>query len=282
MAEARLAAPGTGVRPMLRGRSWPQGIVWLLFGVLALRFLALWTNAFAGTGFPLPGKIVVTLVWTAFAVLHAVTLLGRARALAFLVICIVLSWSFEAVGVMTGSVFGAYHYGDQLGPTLGAVPLIIPLAWFMMIYAAWIVARLLLHGTGDPSTLAASAARCLVAALAMTAWDTVMDPGMARAGAWTWEHGGAYFGVPLQNFAGWMATTLSVYATAELAMRRWPAPPPASALRVYPVLPAILYGLVALDAILLPGLPELRIVATFGMAFVALLALLRIGTARIV
>jgi hypothetical protein len=42
-------------------------------------------------------------------------------------------------------------------------------------------------------------------------------------------------------------------------------------------LPAILYALIAADRLLLPGLPELRVVAAFGMGFVALLAILRLA-----
>ena len=32
-----------------------------------------------------------------------------------------------------------------------------------------------------------------VAAIVMTAWDVVMDPGMSAAGNWIWENGGSYF-----------------------------------------------------------------------------------------
>jgi uncharacterized membrane protein len=43
-------------------------------------------------------------------------------------------------------------------------------------------------------------AQAAIAAMAMTAWDVVMDPGMAAAGNWIWENGGGYFGVPLHNY----------------------------------------------------------------------------------
>jgi len=153
-----------------------------------------------------PGSIGFTLMFTAFSVLHAASILGWRRSLAFLLVCAVVSWCFEEVGVSTGLVYGAYHYSSRLGAKLGEVPLIIPLAWFMMVYASWTwqgccwMAPARRHRRG-------TAARIVTAAMVMTAWDTVMDPGMARSGAWTWEPGGAYFGVPLHNFAGWLATT---------------------------------------------------------------------------
>jgi putative membrane protein len=254
-----------------------RGLAWLLFVLLALRFAALWADAFAGTSLPFPGSIGFTLLFTAFSVLHAASLLGWRRSLAFLLVCAVVSWCFEEVGVSTGLVYGAYHYGNQLGPKLGEVPLIIPLAWFMMVYASWTVARLLLDGAGSSTSGVGTAARIVIAAMVMTAWDSVMDPGMARSGAWTWEQGGAYFGVPLQNFAGWLATTVTVYALAELLFRRLGGGPPIVIAGVYAGLPAILYALIAADRLLLPGLPELRVVAAFGMGFVALLAILRLA-----
>jgi len=84
-----------------------------------------------------------------------------------------------------------------------------------MIYPSWVTARALLRGA-DMRRPAGMAALALVAAMIMTAWDTVMDPGMSAAGNWVWEQGGAYFGVPLRNYAGWLLTTLLVYACAAI------------------------------------------------------------------
>lgn len=57
-----------------------------------------------------------------------------------------ITWSFEQVGVATGAVYGAYHYSGMLGPKLGAVPLLIPLAWFMMIYPSYLITTLIVDG----------------------------------------------------------------------------------------------------------------------------------------
>ena len=56
--------------------------------------------------------------------------------------------------------------------------------------------------------------RAIMAVIVMTAWDVVIDPGMARAGYWVWEHGGSYFGVPRHNFVGWLVTTFTVYVVS--------------------------------------------------------------------
>jgi uncharacterized membrane protein len=257
-----------------------RGAVWVLLGVLVLRFAAMWLDVFAGVSIPVQigGSIGFTLVFTTFSVLHAGCVLGWRRAVAFFTLCAVVTWSFEAVGIATGLVYGAYHYGTRLGPKLGAVPVIIPLAWFMMVYASWTVASLLISGVRGPGVSSReAAARVVAAAMVMTAWDTVMDPGMARSGAWVWEHGGGYFGVPERNFVGWVVTTGTVYALAEVVMR-WVRPGGAVvwAGRGFRVLPAVVYGLVAVDRILLPTFPELRVVAVFGMGLVTLLSWARV------
>jgi hypothetical protein len=84
------------------------------------------------------------------------------------------------------------------------------------------LAHILLEGAGKPASTTGALARAAVAATVMTAWDVVMDPGMARAGKWTWENGGPYFGVPFQNFIGWIATTLTIYLVVALIFRRVP------------------------------------------------------------
>jgi hypothetical protein len=53
-------------------------LAWLLFALLTLRFVAIWADAFAGAGLPVPGSIGFTLMFTAFSVLHAASILGWA------------------------------------------------------------------------------------------------------------------------------------------------------------------------------------------------------------
>jgi putative membrane protein len=115
---------------------------------------------------------------------------------------------FESVGVLTGRIYGPYHYTAHLGPRfLGLVPYAIPMAWFMMMYPAYVIADNLL-----PARMPEWKRKLSLAALGgvvMTAWDIVMDPVMVAGGSWVWEVDGAYFGVPLQNYWGWWLTTFA-------------------------------------------------------------------------
>src|SRR5664279_3441727 len=101
-----------------------------------------------GAGLPaLPGGLNgLTSLLVAFSVCHAAYALGPGHAAVFFVLSAVVSWLFEQSGVSTGAVYGPYHYTDVLGPKLGDVPILIPGAWFMMIYPSYVIAGLLVDG----------------------------------------------------------------------------------------------------------------------------------------
>ncbi len=87
------------------------------------------------------GKIGFTVVFVLFALVHCAATEGLRRTAVFFAVSAVVSYLMEEIGVRTGLVYGAYHYSDLLGAKLGHVPVLIPLAWFMMIYPSWTVAR---------------------------------------------------------------------------------------------------------------------------------------------
>jgi putative membrane protein len=222
---------------------------------------------------PSLGNVGFTLMLVLFAIAHCTVSQGARRTLEFFVFTAIVSYVLEEVGVRTGLVYGHYHYSDMLGAKVGHVPVLIPLAWFMMIYPAWIVARAILRGI-DTSAWPALIAQALVAALVMTAWDAVMDPGMSAGGNWVWENGGAYFGVPLLNYGGWMLTTFIVYCGAGLIWRtdRVPGMMVGSG---FAVLPVVVYALQAVNYMVPGRVAALQVVAVFAMGLPALVALVR-------
>ena len=52
----------------------------------------------------------------------------------------ILSYLAELLGSHTGLPFGKYHYTALLQPQIAGVPLLIPLAWMMMLPPAWAIA----------------------------------------------------------------------------------------------------------------------------------------------
>jgi putative membrane protein len=171
------------------------------------------------------GLATLTVILVVFSVWHAVRTLGARLTLAFFAITAATSWVFEEVGVASGHVYGPYHYTAALGPWLGSVPILIPLAWFMMIYPSYMAANLILdrRAVGTPGTRAHLVGLALLGALVMTAWDLLADPIFSGPTfrAWVWEQGGPYFGVPIQNYLGWVVTAFVVFVLYRSLERRW-------------------------------------------------------------
>ena len=250
-----------------------RAAVWVLFA--AILYLIFTEAVWPWLKLPELGNIGFTVVFVLFALAHCWSMEGGGRTATFFGISAIVSYTMEEIGVRTGLIYGPYHYSDMLGAKLGHVPVLIPLAWFMMIYPSWRVAQAILRGV-DQSSILGNLARASVAACVMTAWDTVMDPGMAAGHNWIWEKGGAYFGVPQRNYFGWLLTTFLVYAIFGFLRRR--INKPVSATAGFAVMPVIVYAFFAVRYVTAPWTPALRVVALFAMGFPALLAVIRIGT----
>jgi len=148
----------------------------------------------------------------AFALVHWSTWAGWRTALLGFAIVFGVSYTSEFIGTHTGLVFGDYYYSDTLlGPLIGEVPPLVMLAYFSMGYTSYVLARIIAGGginglyeriTGWRLVLVAA-----MTALIMTFNDLALDPISSTVkGDWTWVNGGAYFGVPIHNFYGWVGT----------------------------------------------------------------------------
>jgi putative membrane protein len=254
------------MHPLTRAVAWASfaGTMYLILAEAVWPWLRL----------PSLGNVGFTLVFVVFAVAHCAVQHGWRRTGVFFAASAIVSYLMEEVGVRSGLVFGAYHYGDLLGPKLGHVPVIIPLAWFMMIYPSWMVARELLRGV-DARGLAGVTAIATAAAFVMTGWDVVMDPGMAAAGNWIWEKGGAYFGVPRHNYLGWLITTFLVYWIVGLLWRF--VRPAAGTGRWFEALAVIVYAFFAVRYVIGSRMPAMQVIAMFSMGLAGMLALMQIG-----
>jgi uncharacterized membrane protein len=114
----------------------------------------------------------------------------------------------ELSSTRTGFPFGLYHYtGLTRGRELfiADVPFIDALSFIFLAYAAFCLARLALAGRAVARWVMALAAGVLMMAL-----DVVIDPLAVRGDRWflgplfAYDEPGAYFGVPLSNFGGWV------------------------------------------------------------------------------
>jgi putative membrane protein len=136
--------------------------------------------------------------------------LGPRRTLIFFTVSTTLSLASELIGTGTGWPFGNYEYTSFLGAkVLGRVPFTIPLSWFYVGLACYLLGGVIAARLGKRGPWWALG----LGVWLLTAWDLVLDPAMADPGLrvqfWTWHETGPYFGMPLQNLAGWSLTGLA-------------------------------------------------------------------------
>ena len=273
--------------------------VWLmlLFVVTAIFYTGIRTGGFDIPLQRLPWSILVPML-ALFCFLHSMVMLGKARALLLLLLCVTVSFGFEIVGETTGAIFGAYQYTDVLGFKLfGRVPLLVPFSWYMMFYPSYVVTNLLAEGNpvAVRRGIAWVAWMAALSALVMTAWDLTMDPIMSfhcPAGntgcvsvslreadvghpAWIWTDGGPHFGVPLLNYRGWLLTAFIVFFLYRWLESRVPHRPWRGAhSRVMAWLPVGVYaGMAAIDAWLgYPEIDDVHLISPFAMGIPAFFA----------
>lgn len=209
--------------------------------------------------------IAGVLLFFAASLTHSLTVRGAKWTAGFFTIACAFGWAVEALGTTTGVPFGAYDYTERLGWSLGAVPLLIPLAWAMMAYPIYAAAE----RTGWGRT-----ARVLLSAALLATWDLFLDPQMVAEGHWVWAAAEPALpgvpGIPLSNFAGWIAASL-VLMTALTAVM---APRPQSPIAIPLVLLGWVYaGNIVANAVFLDR-PAVALVGAMGMGVPVLVLVL--------
>ena len=169
--------------------------------------------------------------------------LGAGRAVRALLVLAVFGYVIEGIGVATGLPYGAFYYGDSLGPKLlGLAPYILPVSYVPLVIGA-------VAATASPSV----ALWTLKSALLLTLMDGVLDPGAASLGFWVWPEGGPYYGVPVSNYLGWILSG-ALASALLLAAGRWDSPPLPGLLDSAIVAVAFWTGVAAFSSLLVPAL----------------------------
>ena len=207
------------------------------------------------------GLTVATVLLFALASLsHALLTRGPRAFLGLLVVAGGGGLVAEAIGVGTGVPFGSYSYAGSLGPAVLGVPLVVPLAWTMMAWPAYLVGVRLARSRRT---------RVLVGAAALASWDLFLDPQMVAAGYWRWaDPSPALPGVPevpLTNYAGWILVAVVLMGVLAVTV-------PTSA-RPADAVPSVLYLWTWASSVLAHaaffGLPASALWGGLGMGTVA-------------
>lgn len=154
------------------------------------------------------GGVFYMLLGTTTVAIYAYRTLGLWHWLGFMIPAVGLSLGSELLGTSTGFPFGHYRYLSGLGYKIaGLVPFTIPLSWFYLGFSAYLIARAGLASSKLPKGLTIIGA-ILLGSIFLTSWDFVLDPAMSQTALpfWIWDQPGAFFGMPYQNFAGWLGT----------------------------------------------------------------------------
>ncbi|MDQ4127507.1 MAG: carotenoid biosynthesis protein [Actinomycetota bacterium] len=206
--------------------------------------------AFFATRFPdVPGASAGSYLSTFLIALpSAVALfryLGGRRATLSLLALSAFGYAVETVGVATGFPYGPFYYGDALGHKLaGLVPYLLPISYAPLVLGAV---------AASWSSTRHRPLHALTAALLLVLMDAVLDPGAVSLGFWVWPEGGAYYGVPLSNYAGWLLSGI-LAATILLNTGRWLSTPPPGLLDSSIVALSFWVGVAALSGLVLPTL----------------------------
>lgn len=122
------------------------------------------------------------------------------RAATGLIVLVLFAWGIELTGIHTGFPYGDFAYQMDLGPMLlGDVPFALPVFYFPILLDAYILAVLMLGSRSDRLPI-----RYPVVVVLVIILDMILDPGAVSLGFWAWDTPGAYYGVPAQNFMGWI------------------------------------------------------------------------------
>lgn len=218
--------------------------------------------------------------------LHGIARYGLRNLIIFFLITWIISHFFEALSIQMGFPFGHYFYDKLAGPRLFQVPLIIMPAYFSMGYVSWILSNILLEQYHHRLAGKQIFLIPFIAAFIMVMWDVCMDPiSSTIASLWVWRDGGAYYGVPMQNYFGWFFVVYLVFQTFALFLAKYHNSEP---LQKAPLLVSklfwlevvVLYFIQALNQLLNPFTQNqhmniyapMAMITIFTMVFVAFLA----------
>jgi putative membrane protein len=131
----------------------------------------------------------------------------------FVFICIITGFAVELIGVNTGLLFGNYSYGKVLGPQWKAVPFMIGINWFIIIFCCGISMQTLLkkaikkvaEATKKPPMILKALSLVTEGATMALAFDWLMEPVAVKLGFWSWGGDGS---IPFYNYVCWFIISM--------------------------------------------------------------------------
>ena len=221
--------------------------------------------------------VIASVLMFACCWASAAHLLGTRAALQFVLIAVSLGWFAEQMGSSRGWFFGHYTYTDVLAPRLLDVPLVIPMMWFALTYAGYVISNLIVWQSavdGAPG-LGNAAMLSFLAAMIVTAFDLGADPYFVYTlKAWIMaKTDGAWFGETVQGFFGWVFVAFVIVFGFRISVRQRPLQLASPFLRRHAMVPLAIYAAGMVFQMILGNPVEIRTIAAFAMGIPLLCAL---------
>lgn len=213
---------------MLRSKLSPWTVSYL--GLVGFSLVGSWLSAafHLNPGPIVPVASVLTLVIGAVAAANPFWLDQGIRPILQLGLAGAI---IELCGIMTGFPFGRYAYTNRWFPALplgprGYFPLLLPLAWVLVVSASTSTMILLFGQFNGPRGSERQSSRGRIGLPVLTGLlaaiiDMVMEPALTGPlSYWHWQYTGPFpGGVPISNFLGWWATaTLGYWILARKSL----------------------------------------------------------------
>lgn len=175
----------------------------VLAGYLAHQFPIFHTSTAAGLAslvlFSAPVIWVVLKKWGWRSMLVAVTTLA------------VLALTIETFAVWTGWPYSQFAYHPDLSlKILETTPLLVGLAWPGVLLSSWVLTHRLTN----------SITRVILTTTLLVWYDLLLDPVAVNWGIWSWAEPGGWFGIPVQNYLGWVLSGIVGTTTLEVLKSR--------------------------------------------------------------
>jgi len=202
----------------------------VFWGVFCFFAAVLAVEIFHKVYFPGPSGEIVTdwmksIIVFCLCAIYLFWSIGKKKAAVFLAITLSISFLLELIGVTAGYPLGVtYSYDESFSPIgFMGLPIIVPINWAVInILGYGIVTSILaLSGGKKPNAdwrKISIVLLILLDALVVTAMDVILDPLRVAQGAWVWEYGGPFYGVPISNYVGWIvvaAISIGIFRIIE-------------------------------------------------------------------
>ena len=155
------------------------------------------------------GSILAVIILSAPAFWGMWKIYGRKGVLALIALGL-FALTIETIGIYTGFPYSHFDYLMPFGYELfGTTPWTVFVAWSPLVIGAYLLSQ---------SWFRQWWSQILVYLGLLVGADLVLDPGAVARGLWQYEALGLWYGVPIQNFLGWVFSGTIVYVILKFGL----------------------------------------------------------------